>query len=103
MRAITLDVGVSSTCVFVYPNPIIWQIFIFINSEYFALSYVPKERMEKGAFDVVGALLTGLSVTGLILYSSTFSLYLLFATVLLLLRGGSTCNTSINRLFRQRF
>lgn len=49
----------------------------------FFLKWLPKERIEKGTFDVVGASLTGLSVTGLILYLSTFSIYLLLATVLL--------------------
>ncbi|MCM3671362.1 MFS transporter [Mesobacillus maritimus] len=44
---------------------------------------LPKEPLKKGQFDVFGALLTGLSVTGLLLFLSTFSYGVLAVTVLL--------------------
>jgi MFS transporter, DHA2 family, metal-tetracycline-proton antiporter len=44
---------------------------------------LPKEEMKKGHFDLYGAILTGLSVTGLMLFLSTFSSALLAGTAVL--------------------
>ncbi|EKN70862.1 tetracycline resistance protein TetA [Neobacillus bataviensis LMG 21833] len=45
---------------------------------------LPKEVNKKGHFDLFGAILTGLSVIGLLLFLSTFSYVILFGTVVLL-------------------
>lgn len=45
--------------------------------------WLPKETLQKGHFDLCGAILTGLSVTGLLLFLSTFSYAILTGTVLL--------------------
>lgn len=42
---------------------------------------LPQEEVKKGKFDFFGALLTCLSVTGLLLYLSTLSIFLLVSTV----------------------
>jgi MFS transporter, DHA2 family, metal-tetracycline-proton antiporter len=44
---------------------------------------LPKEVIKKGHFDLYGAILTGLSVTGLLLFLSTFSYVILTGTVVL--------------------
>lgn len=44
--------------------------------------YLPVEQKSEGSFDVIGALLTGGGVTSLLLYLSSFSLYLLCLSVL---------------------
>lgn len=44
---------------------------------------LPKEVIKKGKFDLLGAVLTGLSFTGLLLFLSTFSYSILLATVIL--------------------
>jgi MFS transporter, DHA2 family, metal-tetracycline-proton antiporter len=44
---------------------------------------LPTEGMKKGNFDVSGAILTGLSVTGLLLYLTSFSYWVLLGTVVL--------------------
>ncbi|MGJ9459570.1 MFS transporter [Oceanobacillus sp. CF4.6] len=44
---------------------------------------LPKEVLQKGHFDLFGAILTGLSVTGLLLFLTTFSYIILAATVVL--------------------
>jgi MFS transporter, DHA2 family, metal-tetracycline-proton antiporter len=44
---------------------------------------LPKEVIKKGHFDLYGAILTGLSVTGLLLFLSTFSYGILLGTVVL--------------------
>ena len=44
---------------------------------------LPPEEIKKGNFDLSGAILTGLSVTGLLLYLTTFSYWMLLATVVL--------------------
>jgi MFS transporter, DHA2 family, metal-tetracycline-proton antiporter len=49
----------------------------------FFLKLLPKEGIKKGHFDLYGAILTGLSVTGLLLYLTTFSYWILFGTVVL--------------------
>lgn len=41
---------------------------------------LPNEEVKKGHFDLWGAILTGLSVTGLLLFLSTFSMIILFCT-----------------------
>lgn len=43
---------------------------------------LPKEEMGKGNFDLIGALLTGIAVTGLLLYLSTFQYSILIGTVI---------------------
>ncbi|OLO37127.1 MFS transporter [Alkalihalophilus pseudofirmus] len=49
----------------------------------FFLKLLPKEVIRKGHFDLFGAILTGLSVIGLLLFISTFSYSILIVTVLL--------------------
>jgi MFS transporter, DHA2 family, metal-tetracycline-proton antiporter len=49
----------------------------------FFLNLLPKEAIKKGHFDLFGAILTGLSVTFLLLYLTTFSYWTLFGTVVL--------------------
>lgn len=49
----------------------------------FFLKLLPKEGIKKGHFDLYGAIFTGLSVTGLLLYLTTFSYWILFGTVVL--------------------
>ena len=49
----------------------------------FFLKLLPNEVIKKGHFDLSGAILTGLSVTGLLLFLSTFSYGILFGTVVL--------------------
>lgn len=44
---------------------------------------LPKEVIKKGHFDLYGAILTGLSVTGLLLFLSTFSYVILTGTLVL--------------------
>src|SRR3954467_5815769 len=44
---------------------------------------LPKEVIKKGHFDLYGAILTGLSVTGLLLFLSTFSYVILTGTIVL--------------------
>jgi DHA2 family metal-tetracycline-proton antiporter-like MFS transporter len=44
---------------------------------------LPKEVIKKGHFDLYGAILTGLSVTGLLLFLSTFSYVVLTGTIVL--------------------
>ena len=44
---------------------------------------LPKEVIKKGHFDLYGAILTGLSVTGLLLFLSTFSYIILMGTIAL--------------------
>ena len=44
---------------------------------------LPKEVIKKGHFDLYGAILTGLSVTGLLLFLSTFSYVILMGTIVL--------------------
>lgn len=44
---------------------------------------LPKEDIKKGQFDSLGASLTGLSVTGVLLFLSTFSYSILFGTIIL--------------------
>lgn len=44
---------------------------------------MPKEEVKKGQFDLVGAVLTAVSVTGILLYLSTFSYSILFITIIL--------------------
>jgi DHA2 family metal-tetracycline-proton antiporter-like MFS transporter len=44
---------------------------------------LPKEVLQKGHFDLFGAILTGLGVTGLLLFLSTFSYVILIGTVVL--------------------
>ncbi len=44
---------------------------------------LPKEVIKKGHFDLYGAILTGLSVTGLLLFLTTFSYVILIGTVVL--------------------
>ncbi|WP_216830305.1 MFS transporter [Alkalihalobacterium elongatum] len=50
----------------------------------FFLKLLPKEVIGKGHFDLFGAILTGLSVIGLLLFLSTFSYSILFGSVLLI-------------------
>lgn len=45
--------------------------------------YLPKEDTKKGHFDLYGAILTGLSVTSLLLFLSTFSYVILAGTIVL--------------------
>ncbi|WP_342430023.1 MFS transporter [Neobacillus sp. FSL H8-0543] len=49
----------------------------------FFLKLLPNEVIKKGHFDLYGAILTGLSVTGLLLFLSTFSYGILLGTVVL--------------------
>ncbi len=49
----------------------------------FFLKWLPKERIEKGTFDFAGAMLTGFSVTAILLFLSTFSLFFLAAAAVL--------------------
>lgn len=49
----------------------------------FFLNLLPKEAIKKGHFDLFGAILTGLSVTSLLLYLTTFSYWILLGTVIL--------------------
>jgi MFS transporter, DHA2 family, metal-tetracycline-proton antiporter len=49
----------------------------------FFLKLLPDEVIKKGHFDLYGAILTGLSVTGLLLFLSTFSYGILIGTVVL--------------------
>ncbi|TWI59091.1 MFS transporter [Halalkalibacter nanhaiisediminis] len=42
---------------------------------------LPKEETEKGKFDIIGGVLTGLSVTGLLLFLSTFSYLILICSI----------------------
>ena len=42
---------------------------------------LPNEEVKKGQFDLWGAILTGVSVTGLLLFLSTFSMIILFCTL----------------------
>ncbi|WP_077212336.1 MFS transporter [Bacillus dakarensis] len=49
----------------------------------FLIKLLPKENIKKGHFDLIGAILTGLSVTGLLLFLSTFSYGILLGTVIL--------------------
>jgi MFS transporter, DHA2 family, metal-tetracycline-proton antiporter len=49
----------------------------------FLQKLLPKEVIKKGHFDLYGAILTGLSVTGLILFLSTFSYGILLGTAIL--------------------
>ncbi len=42
---------------------------------------LPKEEMKKGKFDLIGAVLTGIAVTGLLLYLSTFLYSILIGTI----------------------
>lgn len=44
---------------------------------------LPKEVIKKGHFDLYGAILTGLSLTGLLLFLSTFSYVVLMGTIVL--------------------
>ncbi|MFC0273494.1 MFS transporter [Metabacillus herbersteinensis] len=44
---------------------------------------LPKEVIKKGHFDLYGAILTGLSVTGLLLFLNTFSYSILLGTIVL--------------------
>ena len=44
---------------------------------------LPKEVIKKGHFDLFGAILTGLGVTGLLLFLSTFSYVILIGTIVL--------------------
>ncbi|MDQ0975905.1 DHA2 family metal-tetracycline-proton antiporter-like MFS transporter [Neobacillus niacini] len=49
----------------------------------FFLKLLPNEVIKKGHFDLFGSILTGLSVTGLLLFLSTFSYGILLGTVVL--------------------
>jgi MFS transporter, DHA2 family, metal-tetracycline-proton antiporter len=49
----------------------------------FFLKLLPNEVIKKGHFDLFGAILTGLSVTGLLLFLSSFSYGILLGTVVL--------------------
>lgn len=49
----------------------------------FLQKLLPKEVIKRGHFDLYGAILTGLSVTGLLLFLSTFSYEILLGTVAL--------------------
>ena len=49
----------------------------------FFLKLMPKEIIKRGYFDLYGAILTGLSVTGLLLFLSTFSYFILLGTIVL--------------------
>nr|WP_263327805.1 MFS transporter [Neobacillus sp. Marseille-Q6967] len=53
---------------------------------------LPKEVIKKGHFDLFGAILTGLSVTGLLLFLSTFSYGILLGTVILFVIWWSYLN-----------
>ncbi|MEH7303264.1 MFS transporter [Neobacillus drentensis] len=49
----------------------------------FFLKLLPSEVIKKGHFDLFGSILTGLTVTGLLLFLSTFSYWILVGTVVL--------------------
>lgn len=55
---------------------------------------LPNEVVKKGHFDLYGAILTGLSVTGLLLFLTTFSYVILFGTVVLF----SICWKYLNKI-----
>lgn len=49
------------------------------------IKYLPNEPIKKVKFDILGGLVTGVSVTGLLLFFSTFSFWLLLISTVLLL------------------
>ena len=49
----------------------------------FFRKWLPKEKVKRGHFDLLGAVLTALSVTGLLLFFSTFSYIILISTLVL--------------------
>jgi MFS transporter, DHA2 family, metal-tetracycline-proton antiporter len=65
-----------------------WNYLFFVTifsvlSIPFFQKLLPTEEIKKGNFDLSGAILTGLSVTGLLLYLTTFSYGVLVGTVIL--------------------